>query len=308
MTHQPRSIDLVAPSGYPNSEAVERATERLRAQGHRLENVSAAHRRHERFGGTDCERAADINRLADPSRSLPDIVLAVRGGYGATRILHGLDYEGLQRRLQDRPIAIVGHSDFTAIQLALYARAGIKSFGGPMLTADFGAEEPSAFTMEHFWNAITKPSFKVTSHVPQAQSIDVTGMLWGGNLAIIASLIGTQYMPPVEGGVLFIEDVNEHPYRVERMIYQLHQSGILARQQVLVLGEFTGGTLSEYDNGYMFETMLEQVRSVIRIPVVTGLKFGHVPDLLTLPFGATAHLVARSHGFEMKLSDYPHLA
>jgi len=308
MIHQPRSIDLVAPSGYPDSEAVERATERLRAQGHRLENVPAAHRRHQRFGGTDGERAADLNRLADPSRSLPDIVLAVRGSYGATRILHGLDYEGLQRRLQDRPIAIVGHSDFTAIQLALYARAGVKSFGGPMLTADFGAEELSAFTMEHFWNAITKPSFKVTSHVPQVQSIDVTGMLWGGNLAIIASLIGTQYMPPVEGGVLFIEDVNEHPYRVERMIYQLHQSGILARQQALVLGEFTGGKVSEYDNGYSFETMLEQVRSVIRIPVVTGLKFGHVPDLLTLPFGATAHLVARPHGFEMKLSDYPHLA
>jgi muramoyltetrapeptide carboxypeptidase len=102
--------------------------------------------------------------------------------------------------------------------------------------------------------------------------------------------------------------VNEHPYRVERMIYQLHQSGILARQQALVLGEFTGGKPSEYDNGYTFETMLEQVRSVIRIPVVTGLKFGHVPELLTLPFGATAHLVARSHGFEMKLSDYPHLA
>ncbi len=80
------------------------------------------------------------------------------------------------------------------------------------------------------------------------------------------------------GGILFIEDVNEHPhpYRVERMIYQLHQSGILARQQAL--GEFTGGKLSEYDNGYTFETMLEQFSSVIRIPVVTGLQFGHVSE------------------------------
>lgn len=106
----------------------------------------------------------------------------------------------MQRRLQDQPIAIVGHSDFTAIQLALYALAGVKSFGGPMLTADFGAEEPSAFTMKHFWNAITHPSFKVTSHVPQVQSVDVTGMLWGGNLAMMASLIGTRYMPPVGAG------------------------------------------------------------------------------------------------------------
>jgi muramoyltetrapeptide carboxypeptidase len=308
MTIRARTIDLVAPSGYPDSERVERAIERLRMQGHTLENISSAARRYERFGGTDGERAADINRLADPSRRLPDVVLAVRGGYGASRVLHGLDYEGLQRRLKDRPIAIVGHSDFTALQLALFARTGIKSFGGPMLTADFGAEALSEFTMGHFWNAITKPSFEVTSDVPQAQSADVTGMLWGGNLAMIASLIGTPFMPPVEGGILFVEDVNEHPFRIERMIYQLHLSGILGRQQALILGQFTGGNLSEYDNGYTFETMLEHIRSMIRIPVITGLQFGHVPDLLTLPFGATAHLVAQPAGFVMKLSDYPHLS
>jgi muramoyltetrapeptide carboxypeptidase len=308
MIIQPRTIDLIAPSGYPDPEASERAKDRLLAQGHTLENADVTQRRYQRFGGTDGERAADINRLADPLRQLPDIVLPVRGGYGATRILHGLDYEGLQSRLRDQPIVIVGHSDFTALQLALYARAGLKTFGGPMLAVDFGADELNAFTMEHFWNAITKPVITVRSDVPQAQSTDVTGMLWGGNLAILASLIGTPYMPPVEGGILFIEDVNEHPFRIERMIYQLHQSGILARQQALVLGEFTGIRLSDLDNGYTFDTMLEQIRSVIRIPVVTGLKFGHVPELLTLPFGATAHLVARPHGFEMKLSNYPHLA
>ncbi|OTP79379.1 muramoyltetrapeptide carboxypeptidase [Caballeronia sordidicola] len=308
MTLRARTIDLVAPSGYPALEPVERAIARLQEQGHALENASSAWRRYQRFGGTDSERAADINRLADPSRPLPEIVLAVRGGYGASRILHGLDYDGLQRRLRDQPVVMVGHSDFTALQLALFARAGIKTFGGPMLTADFGAEELSAFTMDHFWEAITKPSFTVTSDVHQAQSADVTGMLWGGNLAMIASLIGTPYMPPVEGGILFLEDVNEHPFRVERMIYQLHLSGILARQQAVVLGQFTSAKLSEYDNGYTFETMVEQVRSLVAIPVVTGLQFGHVPDLLTLPFGATAHLVARPSGFSMKLSDYPHLS
>ncbi|WP_213777221.1 muramoyltetrapeptide carboxypeptidase [Caballeronia sp. dw_276] len=308
MTLRARTIDLVAPSGYPALEPVERAIVRLQEQGHTLENADSAWRRYQRFGGTDSERASDINRLADPSRPLPEIVLAVRGGYGASRILHGLDYDGLQRRLRNKPVVMVGHSDFTAIQLALFARAGIKTFGGPMLTADFGAEELSAFTMDHFWDAITKPSFTVKSDVPQAQTADATGMLWGGNLAMIASLIGTPYMPPVEGGILFLEDVNEHPFRVERMIYQLHLSGILARQQALVLGQFTSAKLSEYDNGYTFETMVEQVRSLVGIPVVTGLQFGHVPDLLTLPFGATAHLVATPGGFRMKLSDYPHLA
>jgi muramoyltetrapeptide carboxypeptidase len=303
-----RTIELIAPSGYPyDPETVHRALQRLHAQGHHVEGLDATQRRYQRFAGTDGERAAELNRLADASRPLPDIVLAVRGGYGATRILHGLDYDGLQRRLRDAPIALVGHSDFTAIQLALFARAGVKTFGGPMLLGDFGAETLSEFTMQHFWNALTKPTFTVTSHVHQAQSADVTGMLWGGNLAVLTSLVGTPYMPPVQGGILYLEDVNEQPFRVERMIYQLHLSGILAHQQALLLGDFSGAKSFDTDNGYDLHAMIEQVRSVIGIPVITGLQFGHIADLLTLPFGADAHLVADPHGFRLTVSNYPHL-
>ncbi|RDK02368.1 muramoyltetrapeptide carboxypeptidase [Paraburkholderia lacunae] len=301
-----RTFELIAPSGYPHdTEVLHRALHRLHAQGHRVNGVEAAMRRYQRFAGTDGERAAELNRLADPSRALPDIVLTVRGGYGAIRILHGLDYAGLQRRLTDQPVALVGHSDFTAIQLALLARAGVKTFGGPMLMSDFGAENVSEFTMRHFWSALTKPTMTVTSDVPQAQSADVSGMLWGGNLAVLASLIGTPYMPPVQGGILFLEDTNEQPYRLERMLYQLHLSGILAQQQALVLGDFSGGSSYDYDNGYDLQAMIEQVRSVIGIPVVTGLQFGHTPDMLTLPVGADAHLVAGAHGFKLTLSGYP---
>lgn len=304
-----RTIELIAPSGYPHDqEVLHRALHRLHAQGHRVDGVDATRRRYQRFAGTDGERAAELNRLADPSRELPDIVLTVRGGYGAMRILHGLDYSGLQRRLIDQPVALVGHSDFTAIQLALLARAGVKTFGGPMLMSDFGAEDLSEFTMRHFWLALTKPSMTVTSHVPQAQAVDVSGMLWGGNLAVLASLVGTPYMPPVQGGILFVEDVNEQPFRLERMLYQLHLSGILAQQQALVLGDFSGGRSYDYDNGYDLQAMIEQVRSVIGIPVVTGLQFGHVPDMLTLPVGADAHLVAGAHGFKLTLSGYPCLS
>jgi muramoyltetrapeptide carboxypeptidase len=304
-----RTIELVAPSGYPQDPAnVERALKRLRDAGHRVENVEAAQRKFQRFGGTDYERANDLNRLADPSRPLPDIVLAVRGGYGAARLLHGLDYQGLQRRLAGQPIAIVGHSDFTAIQCALFAQAGIKSFGGPMFNGDFGAEELSDFTMHHFWQAISHPTLTVTSNAPQRRAVEASGMLWGGNLAILASLVGTPYLPPVEGGILFIEDVNEHPFRVERMLYQLHQAGVLARQQAIVMGEFTGGKLSDYDNGYTLDTVIDQIGNVTGTPIVTGLQFGHIDDLLTLPFGASAHLRATKQGFTLRMSDYPHLA
>ena len=301
-----RTFDLIAPSGYPPDAAVlNRALQRLHTQGHRVEGADAARRRYQRFGGTDGERAADLNRLADASRALPDIVLAVRGGYGATRLLHGLDYDGLQRRLTGQPVALVGHSDFTAIQLALLARAGLKTFSGPMLMSDFGAEHVSDFTMQHFWSVLTKPSVTIARNVPQTHAVDVKGTLWGGNLAVLASLVGTPYMPPVQGGVLFVEDVNEQPFRIERMLYQLHLSGILAEQQALVLGDFSGGKLYDYDNGYDLQAMIEHMRSVIGIPIVTGLQFGHVPDMLTLPVGADAHLVADANGFQLTLSNYP---
>ncbi|CAH2804923.1 MAG: Muramoyltetrapeptide carboxypeptidase (EC [uncultured Paraburkholderia sp.] len=298
-----RTVELIAPFDYPhNPEVLQRALRRLHVQG-----VESTKRRYQRFAGTDSERAADLNRLADPSRDLPDIVLAVRGGYGAVRILHSLDYEGLQRRLSDQPVALVGHSDFTAVRLALLARAGVKTFGGPMLMSDFGAENISEFTMQHFWSALTKPTMTVTSSVPQAQSADVSGMLWGGNLAVLSALIGTPYMPPVQGGILFLEDVNEQSFRIERMLYQLHLSGILSQQQAVIFGDFSGSKAFDYDNGYDLHTMIEQIRSVIRIPVITGLQFGHVPNMLTLPVGTDAHLVANTHGFKLTLSNYPYL-
>jgi len=234
-------------------------------------------------------------------------VLAVRGGYGAVRILHGLDFDGLQRRLHGQPIVLVGHSDFTAIQFALLARSGLTTFGGPMFATNFGAPELSAFTMRHFWEAVTKPTLTLVVDVPQAQSVDVSGTLWGGNLAVLTALVGTPYLPPVEGGILFVEDISEQPFRLERMFYQLHLAGILERQQALLVGTFTGTQAYEYDNGYDLKTMIEQVRAIAGIPVITGLEFGHIPGLLTLPVGADAHLVADEHGFSLTLSGYPHL-
>ncbi|HVE07784.1 MAG TPA: muramoyltetrapeptide carboxypeptidase [Paraburkholderia sp.] len=303
-----RTIELIAPSGYPHDPAaLHLALRRLHSQGHHVENLPATQRRYQRFAGTDSERAAELNRLADASRELPDIVLAVRGGYGAVRLLHGLDYHGLQGRLSEEPVALVGHSDFTAVQMALLAQCGLTTFGGPMLTSDFGAETVSEFTMRHFWQALTQPSFTIGSTVPQQQSADVSGTLWGGNLAVLTALIGTPYLPPVQGGILFLEDVNEQPFRLERAIYQLHLAGILEQQQALLLGDFSGGKRFDYDNGYDLQAMIEQVRKVVGIPVITGLQFGHIPDMVTLPVGADAHLVAHERGFELTVSGHPTL-
>ncbi|MCW1874485.1 muramoyltetrapeptide carboxypeptidase [Erwinia sp. INIA-01] len=289
MTVSPRNIHLIAPSGFcHNPDAAQRGIDRLRADGHRVTHTDIISRREQRFAGSDSQRLADVNDLAR-LETLPDIVLAVRGGYGASRLLPNLDYKSLADRLCGRPVALCGHSDFTAIQLALLAQAGLQSFSGPMLTGNFGAETLSDFTLNNFWLALTSAQFTLRWQTTP-QQLSTSGTLWGGNLAMIASLIGTPWLPDIRDGILVIEDVNEHPFRVERMLLQLLESGILARQKAIVTGSFTGNTLSDYDNGYDFSSVWELIAQRSGLPLVTGLDFGHGHDTVTLPLGARAEL------------------
>ena len=121
--------------------------------------------------------------------------------------------------------------------------------------------------------------------------LDVRGMLWGGNLAIVNSLLATPHWPRIKGGILFVEDVNEHPYRVERNLLQLHQAGVLDAQKAVVLGAVSGWRKSPNDRGYSLAAMLARVRAATRTPILTGLPFGHVVTKVTLPVGAKARLL-----------------
>lgn len=300
-----RSIRLIAPSGYcHNQPAALLGVERLRAEGHHVDNDAVIARRFQRFAGTDEARLGDINELADLA-TLPDIVLAVRGGYGATRLLPSVDYAGLKRRLAHQPLAICGHSDFTVLQLALLQHAGLISFSGPMLAGNFGAEVLSEFTLQHFWHALTSPTVKVAWQSETPDNGHWQGTLWGGNLAMLCSLIGTPWLPQIENGILVIEDVNEHPFRIERMLLQLHQCGVLATQQAIVTGSFTSTALSEYDNGFDFPTVWQRIREVSGLPVISDLDFGHGPDTVTLPLGATATLQVNQGQVLLQASGHP---
>lgn len=300
-----RLFHLVAPSGYcHNQAAAQHGIERLSAAGHRVENQTVISRRYQRFAGSDSERLHDINALAS-LHPLPDIVLAVRGGYGASRLLDQIDYPALQQ-LAGKPLAICGHSDFTALQLALLSQSGLITFSGPMLCGNFGAEQLSDFTAEHFWRAITQSEFSVTWQTMAADA-QVSGTLWGGNLAMIASLVGTPWLPAVDDGILVIEDVNEHPFRTERMLLQLHQSGILARQRAIITGSFTGAALTDYDNGFDFSCVWQRIRELTGVPVITDLAFGHDQDTVTLPIGAQARLQVTQGRSQLSIKGHPTL-
>ena len=295
-------IAIVAPSGYTLDDAkLARGIAKLKALGHTVHNYFDPAQVFQRFGGTD---EARLQQLYDAAAN-PDVqvVMALRGQYGLTRLLPQIDFA----RLAASGKIFVGYSDFTAFQMALLAKAGAMSYGGPMLLSDFAVSEPLAFTLDDFFSCVTSSTHRITQAARGNGDVNVQGTIWGGNLAMINSLIGTDYFPQVEDGILFVEDINEHPYRVERMLLQLMQCGVMARQKALILGDFSDFKITDVDNGYDFKAMLAYLRKTLPCPVITGLQFGHCAKRVTIPFGARASLMSDSTHFDLTISGYPHL-
>jgi muramoyltetrapeptide carboxypeptidase len=296
-------IAIAAPSGAsPDNAAVELGVQRLREQGHLVHNYYDDDKKFQRFGGTDAWRLAQLNAAAaDPA---VQVVIALRGSYGMSRLLPAIDFQ----KMADSGKLFVGYSDFTAFQMPLLKLTGHTSFGGPMICDDFTRDEPVAYTMQQFWDCLRGPTHSVRGAVVEGGSdnpvVDVSGKLWGGNLAMIVSLLGTPYFHASQDGICFIEDISEHPYRVERMLLQLFYAGALDGQKALVLGDFSGYKLNAMDNGYDFEAMLAYLRATLPIPVLTGLPFGHIKERATLPYGGMAHLVSTERDFDLTISDY----
>ena len=306
------AIRLIAPSGYPHDRAaMKRGVERLQIAGCRVDGLDVLERTELRYAGGDAQRVADLNALAT-CEQLPDVALSIRGGYGATRLLEYINYDALHDRLSGTNTVLVGHSDFTALQMALHARSGLVTFGGPMLGPDFGAAVFSNFTWQHFWQTVTAAQATASWNAGGETELDVEGPLWGGNLAMLCSLLGTPYFPGIngrgiDGGILFVEDVGEPPFRIERLLYQLHLSGVLDRQRALLLGDFSACRPSTYDNGYDLSAGFAQIGRLTRVPVIANLPFGHEPDKFTLPFGVPARLRVSGGHARLDFSDYPHL-
>ena len=295
---------LIAPSGYCiNQQAALRGLARLIEAGHQVDNSAVIARRCQRFAGTEAERLADVNSLVN--LKTPDtVVMAVRGGYGASRLLEDIDWQGLAARQQQDPLLLCGHSDFTAIQCGLLTQGNVISFSGPMLAANFGAEEMNAFTEHHFWQALRNAQFTLEwqGDGPQCAT---EGPLWGGNLAMIISLMGTPWMPAIKNGILVLEDINEHPFRVERMLLQLYHAGILAQQNAIILGSFSGSAPNDYDAGYNLDSVCDFLRARLSVPLICGLDFGHEQRTVTLPLGANAVLKNDKNGTQLTLSGHP---
>ena len=295
-------VGFIAPSGQVlDPAALERAVAYFKARDFRVFCPAAVSRTHQRFSGNDSVRLAALHTML--ARDDVDLVMAVRGGYGVSRLLDRIDYDLVARSGK----ILAGHSDITALTAAAHAQVKAIGYCGPTACYDFGAEAVSAFTEQHFFGVLHHAQHRIEVTTSNPQAFQARGHIWGGNLAMIAHLVGTPYLPRINNGILFVEDISEHPYRIERMLYQLHHAGVLQRQRALVLGDFSGYRLQANDNGYDFDAMVDHLRARFSLPIVTGLPFGHCRDKVTIPFGARALLDVTRSGFSLSLSGYPHL-
>ena len=275
-------VALVAPSGVLREHAhVERATDNVRSLGWVPvlgENVSAAHAY---FAGTDQQRIGDLNAaLRDDT---VDAIWCVRGGYGAMRLLRDIDYAALR----SNPRPVMGFSDITAIHAAIHRECGIVSFHAPTARGEL-----SDFSRQHLARALidqtdscgVAPAGRVLRHGR------ARGRLAGGNLALVAALMGTTWEVFFDGAILILEDIDEPVYRVDRMLRQLLLSGALARCTAIVAGDFrrpSGET--EVDNRSVDDVIAEAADEA-GIPCFAGAPFGHISDQWTIPLGAVAEV------------------
>jgi muramoyltetrapeptide carboxypeptidase len=284
-------LTLFTPAGVlAKAGPLRLAAKRLTALGFDVRIDEAALLKHQRFGGEDDVRLAALHRVASAA---PSVAMATRGGYGLTRLLDRIDWKLIARSVE-RGTRWVGQSDMTGLQQGLLAHAKGITWAGPLACDDFGRDEVDDITQDCFVEAMTGQLEAVGFRTGAGfDGLQAKGLLWGGNLCVLNSLLGTPHFPRIKGGVLFLEDVNEHPYRIERNLLQLHQAGVLDAQKAIVLGAFSNYKKSPLDRGYTLKSAIEHLRSVTKTPILTGLPFGHVPTKLCLPVGARVTLLVQ---------------
>jgi muramoyltetrapeptide carboxypeptidase len=290
-------VALLAPAGpMLERDDLTRGQELCRALG--LDPVlgASAGRRHGYLAGTDAERLADLNgALHDPSI---DAIWCLRGGFGVTRILDQVDFSPLATR----PKAVIGYSDVTALILASFRATGVVSFHAPMARAPMTAFTRASFEASVFRATpvarlprLPAPTGILVPRSPRLLTIRggvAEGPLLGGNLSLIAALQGTKHLPSFDGALLFLEDIGEDLYRIDRMLAQLRMTGLLSQVAGVILGQFTDMRRGTSEGALGFDEVMATYLEPLGVPVLSGVPVGHVDDQWTMPIGVRARLDA----------------
>ncbi|MEX1276882.1 MAG: LD-carboxypeptidase [Bacteroidota bacterium] len=293
-------IGLIAPASPPSShEKIDKGVRYLERLGYNVKIGRHVGAQHGYLAGTDEERADDINEmLADRNVKA---LFAVRGGYGTPRLLDRINY----RTLHAHPKILVGYSDLTALQLAMFRKTGVVMFSGPMVGVEmWNAFDP--YTEEHFWRVLTSTKRIGKLHNPPDDPVQIyhpgkaSGRLLGGNLSLLVSLLGTPYLPVLRNALLVLEDVDEAPHRIDRMFAQLRHAGILTNVAGLLLGKFTDCVPGDPSKPHLTtEQVLQEIIERSGCPVLANVMYGHISKKLTLPLGLLASIDSRRGSLEL---------
>lgn len=290
-------IGIISPASSPDDlTKINSGVQYLEKLGYRIEVGKNVGLQEGYLAGTDIERLNDLHDMFKNKHI--KAIFSIRGGYGSGRLLDKIDY----RLIRNNPKIFVGYSDINALQMAFYTKCGLITFAGPMVAVDFH-EEVSPFTEEVFWRTITSNKKIGRVKNPRNEKIYVLtkgraqGRLVGGNLSIFSSLIGTEYFPKIKDAVLLLEDINEAPYRIDRMFNQLKLAKIFKQIKAVVLGHFVNciETDTTKKTFTLNEVVIEYFQNM-KIPVMYNLRHGHVKENITIPFGIKC-VVNASRGF-----------
>lgn len=254
------------------------------------------HQRHGFLAGTDRERAADLMSMFTDRKV--DGILCVRGGYGTARLLPRLDYAAIRQHAK----VFVGYSDITSLHCAFLVKSNLISFHGPMLNSDFAHADMPDFTTRSFLRTLMRPDAPgdiTTGYDGEVKTLRggvANGQLIGGNLTLLCATLGTPWQPPFRGRILFLEDLDEVPYRMDRMLTQLLNAGLLQQVAGIAIGICKGCVDPKAKQTREYRQTLEDVFRErllpLKIPLLMNLPFGHVPHNATLPVGAQVTLDA----------------
>lgn len=279
------TVGLVTPASSLSRSAFERTLSNIETLGFKVKYSDNLRVTRGFLSGTDAQRLVDLHEMFEDGSV--DAIISARGGYGSARLLPHLN----TNLIKSNPKPLVGYSDITALHQYIYAKTGLVTFHGPV-----GASDYNDFTKDYFEDVVMKGK-KVKIRAEEPKIIvpgEVEGRLIGGNLSLLASLVGTPYQTSYEGHILFIEEIGESTYRVDRMLTQIVQSGLLKGVRGIALGYFTNCDAKPGDRGYeqsisLMEVFKDQFGE-LGVPVLAGLPFGHEEHNATLPVGVRARL------------------
>ncbi|KMT21724.1 S66 peptidase family protein [Clostridium cylindrosporum] len=277
-------IGIIAPSGpFFNSDQLEKSIDKIKKIGFKPILGRSCYAKDGFLAGGDDVRAKDINIFFDSSNI--KAIVALRGGYGAMRILDKIDYKSIRKN----PKIFVGYSDITAIHSAINKYSNLVTFHGPMIYSDFYRMDKE--TLSSFLHNVMDIKYTPKYDLEAVVEGDVSGKIFGGNLTILTSLLGSKYQVNYKDIVLFLEEINEEPYKVDRMLYQLYLSGAFEKVKGVILGQFTSCNSYDKERSYSLEYVLEGFFKKYSIPCYKGLNIGHDESKITIPLGASCKII-----------------